>query len=113
MTTYIVRRLIQAVVTLVVLTFVAYGLMGLMPGDPLDIACSANPSCTPENLAQMKANLGLDRPIYERYAKWAWSFAQGDLGYSRIYHLPVTEILLPRLFNTAVLGTLVTLVSLL
>jgi peptide/nickel transport system permease protein len=111
-TTYIVRRLLQAVATLLALSFVAYALMGLMPGDPLDIACSANPSCTTENLEQMKRNLGLDRPIYERYAKWAWGFAQGDLGYSRIYHLPVTEILLPRLWNTLVLGILVTLVSL-
>jgi peptide/nickel transport system permease protein len=112
MTAYILRRLIQTVVVLIVLSFVTYGLMGLMPGDPLDVACAANPNCTPENLDQMKRDLGLDRPIYERYAKWAWSFAQGDLGYSRTYRLPVTEILMPRLWNTAVLGLLVILVSL-
>ncbi len=112
MTAYIVRRLIQTVVVLIVLSFVTYGLMGLMPGDPLDVACAADPKCTLENLDQMKRDLGLDQPIYQRYAKWAWSFAHGELGYSRTYRLPVTEILMPRLLNTVVLGLLVILVSL-
>jgi len=58
-TAYIVRRLLQTVVVLFVLSFVTYGLMGLMPGDPLDIACAANPRCTMENLDEMKKNLGL------------------------------------------------------
>ena len=113
MTSYIIRRLIQTGVVLIVLSFVTYSLMGLMPGDPLDIACAANPKCTPENLAQMKKNLGLDRPIYERYAKWAISFVQGDFGYSRIYRKPVAEILTPRLFNTMILWGCALFVSLL
>lgn len=85
--------------------------MGLMPGDPLDIACAANPKCTPENLDQMKKNLGLDRPIYERYVKWVGHFVKGDLGYSRTYRQPVTKILIPRLFNTMILGACVMLLS--
>jgi peptide/nickel transport system permease protein len=88
-------------------------LMGLMPGDPLDIARAANPECTAENLDQMKRNLGLDRPVYQRYAQWAWNFVQGELGYSRTYHRPVTEILLPRLWNSVVLGIFVMVFSLL
>jgi len=86
--------------------------MGLMPGDPLDVACAANPHCTPENLEQMKTNLGLDRPVTERYARWVASFVQGDFGYSRIYRQPVSRILFPRLLNTAILGFFVILVSL-
>jgi peptide/nickel transport system permease protein len=85
--------------------------MGLMPGDPLDVACAANPRCTPENLDQMKRNLGLDRPVYERYVKWVGQFSQGNLGYSRTYRQPVTTILLPRLWNTMILGACVMLVS--
>src|SRR5690242_10320694 len=100
MTSYIIRRLIQTVVMVILLSFVSYSLMGLMPGDPLDIACQANPHCTPENLENMKKNLGLDQPVYVRYGKWLSAFVQGDLGYSRTYRLPVTEILGPRLINT-------------
>lgn len=113
MTTYIIRRLIQTVFVLFVLTFVTYALMGLMPGDPLDVACSANPHCTPDNLAQMKKNLGLDRPIQERYIKWITAFVQGDLGYSRIYRKPVVEILWPRLQNTMILWSTALFVSML
>lgn len=103
MTAYIIRRLIQTILVLLILSFVTYALMGLMPGDPLDIACASNPYCTPENLEQMKKNLGLDRPIYERYAKWLVGVVQGDLGYSRTYQKPVSEILVPRLINTMIL----------
>jgi peptide/nickel transport system permease protein len=87
--------------------------MGLMPGDPLDIACNANPHCSPENVAQMKKNLGLDRPIYERYFVWLKAFAQGDMGYSRTYRRPVSEILLPRLGNSFILGLAACLLSIL
>jgi peptide/nickel transport system permease protein len=104
MTAYIIRRLIQTFIVVNVLAFVCFGLMGLMPGDPLDIACQSNPNCTPENLEQMKKNLGLDRPIIERYGKWLVSFVSGDLGYSRTYRRPVTEILGPRLVNTMILS---------
>ncbi|MGB1217387.1 MAG: hypothetical protein ACPG5P_05900, partial [Saprospiraceae bacterium] len=69
--------------TLFFLSFISYSMMGLMPGDPLDIACQANPYCTPDNLEQMKKNLGLDQPVYVRYIKWLGSFVQGDLGFSR------------------------------
>lgn len=106
MSTFILRRLIQTVIVVLLLSFVSYGLMGLMPGDPLDIACQANPHCTPENLENMKKNLGLDQPIYIRYGKWLASFMQGDLGYSRTYRLPVAEILGPRLLNTLFLSSL-------
>jgi peptide/nickel transport system permease protein len=111
-TSYIVRRLVQTFFVLIGLSFVTFGLMGLMPGDPLDVACAANPRCTPENLEAMKHNLGLDRPIYERYATWASGFVRGEFGYSRTYRQPVTEIIGPRLLNTFILGSLVILVSL-
>ena len=113
MTAFIIRRLFQTILVTLLLSFVSYCLMGMMPGDPLDIACQANPHCTPENLDVMKKNLGLDQPVQVRYAKWITAFAQGDLGYSRTYRLPVTEILLPRLGNTLVLGGLSLLLSLL
>ncbi len=113
MISYILRRLFQTLIVVIVLSFVTYALMGLMPGDPLDIACQANPNCTTENLDQMKKALGLDRPVYERFAKWLVSFVQGDLGYSRTYRRPVGEILMPRMWNTLILGGVSLLVSVL
>lgn len=112
MTSYIIRRLCQTVIVLAVLSFVAFAMMGLMPGDPLDIACAANPHCTPENQAQMKHALGLDRPIHERYIKWVTAFVQGDMGYSRVYRQPVAEIVAPRLVNTMILWGSALLLSL-
>ena len=111
MTAYIMRRLFQTVVLTLALSFVAFALMGLMPGDPLDIACQANPHCTPENLEQMKKNLGLDQPIHIRYSKWLAALVHGDLGYSRTYRLPVAEILGPRLVNTFYMSGLSLLLS--
>jgi peptide/nickel transport system permease protein len=104
MTAFIIRRLIQTVLVVLALSFVSFLLMGLMPGDPLDIACQANPHCTPDNLVAMKHNLGLDQPVYVRYGKWLVDLAHGDLGYSRTYRLPVGDILGPRLVNTLWLG---------
>jgi peptide/nickel transport system permease protein len=86
--------------------------MGLMPGDPLDLACQANPYCTPENLEVMKKNLGLDQPIYVRYFDWLGSFLTGDFGYSRTYQRPVAEILGPRLVNTLILALASIVISL-
>jgi peptide/nickel transport system permease protein len=111
MTAYILRRLLQAVLLTLALSFVSYALLALMPGDPVDIACQANPHCTPENLAQMKKNLGLDQPIPIRYGKWLGEALRGDLGYSRTYRLPVTEILAPRLVNTFYLSGLSLILS--
>lgn len=113
MINFILRRLVQTIVVLSLLSFVTYGLMGLMPGDPLDVACAANPKCTPENLAELKATLGLDRPITVRYIEWVGTILKGELGYSRIYRAPVTEIMGPRLVNTLILGFSSLLVSLL
>lgn len=109
---FILRRLIQTVVVIFLLSFVSYWMMGLMPGDPLDVACQANPHCTPENLEQMKKNLGLDQPIHVRYLQWLGDLLKGDLGYSRTYRLPVTEILGPRLLNTLYLSGISLLLSL-
>lgn len=112
MSSFIIRRLIQTIIVVIALSFVSYALMGMMPGDPLDIACQANPYCTPENLEQMKKNLGLDRPIAVRYVEWLGNIVRGDFGYSRTYRLPVADILGPRLINTLYLSGASLLLSL-
>mgnify|MGYP006425388463 CR=1 FL=1 len=76
-----------------------------MPGDPVDLMMSANPKITTDDVARLKALYGLDQPIYMRYYNWMAQVVQGDLGYSRTYKVPVTEIIGPRLLNTFFLLT--------
>ena len=90
-------------VTLLVMSFLVYALIGLMPGDPVDLMLAGNPHITPEDAIRLKALYGLDRPLLERYGHWLQTLLGGDAGYSRLYGLPVMEVLLPRLRNTAVL----------
>ncbi len=112
MTRYVLRRVIESVAVLLVMSFVIYGLMALMPGDPIDIMVQSDPNLTPADAARLKALYGLDKPITERYGNWLGAAARGDFGYSRIHNRPVLEILGPRLWNTAILMGLAMAVSL-
>lgn len=100
---FIARRAIQSLLVLAVMSFVVYGLIGLMPGDPIDLMISANPRLTAADAERLRAVYGLDRPLLERYAAWAGDALRGDFGYSRSFARPVTEVLAPRLANTAAL----------
>ncbi len=100
MTTFIIRRLIQTVITIAMLSFVCFYILSLMPGDPVDILASSNPHITSEDVARLKALYGLDKPAYVRYMNWLKTVITGDLGYSRTYKIPVSELIGPRLANT-------------
>ena len=100
---YIAHRLIQGLIVLAAMSFVVYGLIGLMPGDPIDLMIGADPKLTSADAARLRALHGLDRPIVLRYAAWAEAALSGDFGYSRAFARPVTEILAPRIANTALL----------
>ena len=112
MTAYILRRLLQTVVVILLLSYFCYLLMTLMPGDPVDEMIMANPEITSADIDRLRALHGLDQPVWVRYWNWASSIATGDLGYSRTYRVPVTEILGPRLLNTFVLAGAALLVAL-
>ncbi|MFQ5784559.1 MAG: ABC transporter permease [Alphaproteobacteria bacterium] len=109
---YVVGRLLESLVVLAVMSYVIYGLIGLMPGDPIDIMVQADPNLTPADAVRLKALYGLDKPLWERYGNWLSAALGGDLGYSRVHNAPVLEVLAPRLVNTLVLMGLSFLVSL-
>jgi peptide/nickel transport system permease protein len=100
---YLGHRLLEAAVVLLGMSFLIYLLLGLMPGDPIDLMASGDPNITSEDLARLRAVYGVDRPLLERYWHWLLSALAGDFGYSRLYALPVTELMAPRLANTALL----------
>lgn len=113
MSGYILRRLLQALVITVLLSYLIFFMMNLMPGDPLDIMISSNPKITTEDIVRLKSLYGLDKPIYVRYGNWLKDIMRGDLGYSRTYKVPVTQIIGPRLLNTMYLAIGALLLSLL
>ena len=103
MFSYVVQRLAQTLLVLLVMSFIIYGLIGLMPGDPIDLMVEANPDLTAEDQKRLKELYGLDEPITTRYWNWLMGALQGDFGYSRLFAQPVLDVLWPRLGNTVVL----------
>lgn len=104
MITFILRRLLQTVLVIIILSYVCFGLMSLMPGDPVEMMISANPKITTEDVARLRDFYGLDQPIYKRYFNWVSDIASGDLGYSRTYRIPVTDMMGPSLRATFILS---------
>ena len=100
---YTLSRLAQAVLVMAVMSFLLFMLIGLMPGDPIDLLLSSDPRLTPDDIARLKAIHGLDRPIVERYLAWLGKALSGEFGYSRLYSQPAAAVLAPRLANTALL----------
>lgn len=113
MTGFILRRLAQTVVVIALLSFFCYFLMTLMPGDPIDEMVAANPNMTAEDAQRLRELHGLDQPTYKRYWSWVTMIAGGDLGYSRTYRVPVSEILGRSLLNTSLLAGAALVLSLL
>jgi len=108
---YVIRRLIQMVVTLLVASLVVYGAMQLVPGDPVVAMFFPNvPS--PERLETIREELGLNKPFVVRYFDWLGGLFHGDLGQSYKQYRPVADILvqnIPPTVELAIAGVLVSL----
>ncbi|MEO0539299.1 MAG: ABC transporter permease [Cyanobacteria bacterium P01_A01_bin.105] len=99
MPNYLLRRVLVAIPTLLVISLVIFILLSLAPGDPYgDLA--NNPSFTPEARENLRRLLGLDAPIHIRYGKWLGALLSGNLGLSFTSGSPVGELLLERLPTT-------------
>ena len=106
MAAYILRRLFAIIPVMVVVAVFVFFLLRLAPGDP--VAIIAGEDATVEQLAAVRAKLGLDRPIHEQLALWVLGMLQGDFGTSIFSNLPVGHLILQRLEPTLSL-TLATL----
>jgi peptide/nickel transport system permease protein len=105
-TAYVLRRLAATIPVMVVVAVFVFFLLRLAPGDP--VAIIAGEDATLEQLAAVRARLGLDRPITEQFALWVLGMLQGDFGTSIFSNLPVRRLILQRLEPTLSL-TLATL----
>ncbi len=104
MSRYLVARTIQTALTLAVMSLVVFLLIGLMPGDPIDLMIAGDPTMNSADAARLRAAYGLDKPLLERYVAWALEALQGNFGYSRSFGQPVLAVLWPRLLNTLALA---------
>jgi peptide/nickel transport system permease protein len=89
MTQFIIRRLIHAVFIMWGCATIVFFLLRAVPGDPVNVMLGQE--YTPEAAAQLRKNLGLDRPLYVQYGKWFGNVLQGDLGRSITTSEPVTR----------------------
>src|SRR5438105_15177959 len=104
MSRYMVRRVLLAFPTLLVISFVLFAVLSLAPGDPLS-QFAANPSVPPEVRENIRRSLGLDQPWPVRYVKWLFAMAHGDWGFSFGSRIPVWDLLKLRIPTTlAVVG---------
>lgn len=101
MATYVLRRLIQAVAVLFIVSIVTFALIHSAPGGP---AMLANPDLSSEQVAQMTEELELNDPIVVQYLRWLGNVLRGDLGNSYSAIKPVTDVIAERLPNTAILA---------
>lgn len=108
MTTYIVRRLIQGIIIVVLVTVVVFLLMRLLPGDPLAVYLSQGElqNMTAADLQALRHRFGLDKPIFIQYYDWMKGIVQGDLGTSLLLRQKITPLIKERMPITAYLGSL-------
>ena len=103
MGTYLARRLLLGLLTLVAITFIVYGLARNMPGTPLTVQLGeSDPSrkLNPEDQERMQRIYGLDRPWPEGYVRWLGNVLRGDLGRSLSRKQPVTTLIRERIGPT-------------
>ena len=89
------RRLLSLIPLLLIVSLLVTGLLYLIPGDPAVTLAGDNPS--PERIAGIRENLGLDRPFLERYFDWLGALLHGDLGTSLFSGRSVNDTLLKRM----------------
>jgi peptide/nickel transport system permease protein len=107
MTGYIIRRLLQAVLVLIIITLLVFFVMRLLPGDPLTIylADSASIEAMPQSqLDALRHQFGLDKPLMVQYLNWVKGVSHGDFGQSIFYHNGVGSLMKQRFPVTIHLG---------
>lgn len=102
---WLLKRIGQVVPTLFILSILIFGLQQLMPGDPALILAGEERG-DPQVLAQIRAELRLDRPIYEQYFYWIGNVLTGDFGFSWRIRMPVSQLILDKLPVTAQLAAM-------
>ncbi|WP_375691361.1 ABC transporter permease [Pseudooceanicola sp. LIPI14-2-Ac024] len=102
MTGYIVKRLLSAIPVLLGITVIVFLIMAMIPGDPATAILGSY--ATPENVAKLNSDLGLDEPLVTRYFIWLGNMLQGDFGRSYSLNRPVLDEVMERFWATLILA---------
>ncbi len=97
------KRVLYAIILLVAVLVLNFILIHLAPGDPAEVIAGEMGGATEEMLAEIRATYGLDKPLSKQLIIYLGKVAQGDLGKSFFYNLPVTDLILPRVGATLLL----------
>lgn len=103
------RRLAGLAITLLIVSLVIFAVMDLLPGDPASIMLGT--SASPETLAALRHELGLDQPLLIRYGQWLAGVFSGNLGQSYTYGVPVAGLIVERLAVTLPLAMIAIVLS--
>jgi len=102
---YILRRLLIAVPSLLGISIILFTVLALAPGDPFE-DMATNPNVPPEVRMALRAQFGLDDPVWQRYTHWLTSMLKGDWGFSFVSRIDVDQLILQRLpVTVAIIGS--------
>jgi peptide/nickel transport system permease protein len=109
MTLFLLRRILGFAATLFMAALIIFMLLDLLPGDPARFILGIN--ATPEAVAALRVQMGLDAPAHERFFDWVMGLLWGDLGQSHTQGLPVAELVAERMAVTLPLALIAMVVS--
>ena len=98
----LLKRLALLLVTLLLVTVLAFVAFSIIPGDPTDTILGLD--ATAEQIAALRGQLGLDLPLWQRYWNWLSGFVTGDMGVSYNFGIPVADLLVTRVAPTLTLA---------
>ena len=109
--TYIIQRIMQIPLVMLIISVMIFGLIHLTPGDPVELALPAGASA--ELAQRIREQLGLDQPLHRQYVNWLWKVIHIDLGKSIQTREPVLKMIAERILVTFMLATSATIISIL
>ena len=98
---FLIKRLGQSLGVLFIVTVLVFGVLHLMPGDPIQIYLGE--TATPEQIEIYTREFGLDRPVFIQYIRWIGGLFQGNMGMSIVFRVPVVDIIPQRIRTTLTL----------
>ena len=110
---FLFTKFLLAFFTIFITTILVTLLIHIVPGDPVQIMFAQSQGSTPEQIEQVRINLGLDQPIYIQYLNYIDQLSKGDLGKTIRGGQPVLEVIFQRLPNTILLATSAMIIAIL
>ena len=114
MASYVIRRLLQAILVIIVVSILVFVLMRLLPGDPIEMLISSSmlTDFTPEMMDALRHEKGLDKPIAEQYFQWLGQMLKGDFGNSIMQNYNISDEIKDRVVVTMLIGFIAWLIGL-